>query len=242
MEIKLYEKARDDFLNSLLQAARDEAEAHPSPFLSKQTAEERMLLQAHDDVDILLASLTTGIQCLQKEASALSSCLSPEEQVLAEAALASLSAALAEERTSSDIDAMVKSETSTYQQMGLSESGLNVLYLVGREMVKQRRFKEAYGVFVVLTTLAPHIPEIWIGLGQVEQQTERWDAALVAFDQALQLAPSAMAKACQADCYSQLHQTEEAAAALKEALDLCKAENPFDSRLYEYIEGIDRSL
>ncbi len=242
MKIQLYEEVQGRFLKNVQQVAADKAAMRPSSLLSQKALEERALLKAREDLDILLASFTLGVECMQKEASVHSSCLSEAERTVAEAALTSLGAALEKEMTLSELEAMGESETSLYQQMGLSKADVEALYLIGKRVVEQDRFKEAYGVFVVLATLAPQAPEIWIGLGQTEQHQERWEPALLAFGQAMQLAPSALAKAGQASCYLQLHQRKEATTALEEAIGLCEADIPFDIRLHSYLEQLKRLL
>lgn len=126
-------------------------------------------------------------------------------------------------------------ETINRQEVGPSPpvmSGHLVthLYEVARRCLEERNFQEAIDLFQLLTLLFPQALEPWLGLGMAYQEHARFKEALLAYQQAMQLAPShPLPVIYTAECYQMLQEFDQARHFIRQALDLFSSSTEFES-------------
>ncbi len=76
-------------------------------------------------------------------------------------------------------------EGRTFQDiLGYSNEAMDRFYQIARSLLDSKKLKEASDAFLFLTTLNPHIPTYWLGLGMCEHLHEEYQRGLVAYGMA----------------------------------------------------------
>lgn len=76
------------------------------------------------------------------------------------------------------------------EMFGLSDETLIHIYAFGRGLVEKNNMEDACALFVLLSTLAPHVPSYWISEGICMQELGLHEQAIIAFSSAKFLSPS----------------------------------------------------
>ena len=84
------------------------------------------------------------------------------------------------------IDSLEKRK-SVQEILGFKDEAVLIFYGAAKEVFLQKRFKEAVKAFFFLTSLAPHIPAFWIGLGLAQQENLEFEKAAESFQTASEL-------------------------------------------------------
>lgn len=79
------------------------------------------------------------------------------------------------------------SESLQGDQWMISKELINSIYLVAKTSLEEGQFAPAYDLFYLLSLIAPHNFDVWMGLGIACQQTQQSPEALQAFEHAKQL-------------------------------------------------------
>lgn len=78
---------------------------------------------------------------------------------------------------------------SLHELIGFSWDSLKTLYQAGLSLFDKHKFSEAQDAFFFLATIAPLVPEFWIGLGYANAECQHNDAAIFALKRAINLRP-----------------------------------------------------
>ena len=87
-----------------------------------------------------------------------------------------------------DILAAEMLEGKNLQQIfGFSNETALLFYEVAKNILEQKRAKDAVNAFIFLTTINPYISSFWMGLGMAHQLNQEHDEALDSYNTALTL-------------------------------------------------------
>jgi tetratricopeptide (TPR) repeat protein len=70
---------------------------------------------------------------------------------------------------------------------GFSNETALLFYETAKNILEQKRAKDAINAFVFLTTLNPYVPSFWMGLGMAQQLNQEHNVALDSYNMALTL-------------------------------------------------------
>jgi len=91
-------------------------------------------------------------------------------------------------RLGNDGAALEMLEGKSLQQIfGFSNETALLFYEVAKNILEQKRFRDAINAFVFLTTINPYVPSFWMGLGMAQQLNQEHNVALDSYNIALTL-------------------------------------------------------
>lgn len=76
---------------------------------------------------------------------------------------------------------------SLQEIFGFSNETALIFYETAKNILEQKRAKDAINAFVFLTTINPYIPSFWMGLGMAQQLNQEHTVALDSYNMALTL-------------------------------------------------------
>ena len=120
----------------------------------------------------------------------------------------------------------------TFQEiLGYSEGAMVGFYASAKNLFEQQRYDEAIDAFTFLSTLNPHVPAYWMGLGMSEQLLGLHEKALIAYKMLAVLQPgNPVLHYHTASCHHALKDKQKTIAALETAIETAD-EDPMQSQL-----------
>ncbi len=114
-------------------------------------------------------------------------------------------------------------EGKTFQEiLGYSDDMMGRFYQIARGLLDMKKLKEASDAFLFLTTLNPHVPTYWLGLGMCEHLHEEYQRSLVAYGMAIVSdREDPLPHYYSAACHFAMRNYETAKVALEIAIRIC---------------------
>jgi type III secretion system low calcium response chaperone LcrH/SycD len=197
----------------------------PNPLISRESHRKKIQFEVEEDLGTFVARIASGLQ----EIDSIKERLAPfEPQIFTPEVLSAIARLCREdvELQQLALESLRNSKILIKEQMGINDEVLRAMYRASVEIYHERRYSEAAAAFSILTLMDLPQHDAWIGLGNAEFYSHRYQSALIAYAMAARANPgNPMSHFYSANCYEALKQYDYAINSLEIAQFVLK-DNP----------------